>query len=254
VRVFCTTATSAALLALSITANAAEVGAEAPAYVPPAPVPAPFSWTGLYGGLHLGGAWGGGAWGQNALTDSLFNLSFGSNGGVPILGGQLGFNYQYGNFVVGVEGDFSMATNYNNGVVVPGVGTIQVISESRWISTAAARFGVTYDNWLFYGKTGGGWAFGKDLTLINPVTGAAVNLSSNGNGNSGLLAGAGIELAISPQLSAKIEYDYLRLNSRTFNIPPGSLFLVGDTFITSNPNVQMVKAGLNYLFNWPRLP
>jgi hypothetical protein len=80
-RVFCTTATSAALLALSITANAAEVGAEAPAYVPPAPVPAPFSWTGLYSGLHLGGASGGGAWGQNALTDSLFNQGFSSNGG-----------------------------------------------------------------------------------------------------------------------------------------------------------------------------
>ncbi|MBV8239913.1 MAG: porin family protein, partial [Hyphomicrobiales bacterium] len=69
--------------------------------------------------------------------------------------------------------------------------------------------------------------------------------------NSGLLVGAGIEVAIAPRLSAKIEYDYLRLNSQTFNIPAGSLFLVGDTFSTSNPNVQMVKAGLNYLFNWP---
>lgn len=245
-RVFCTTATSAALLVLSITANAAEVGAEAPTYVPPAPVPAPFSWTGLYSGVHMGAALG-----QNAVTDSLFNQSFGSNGGVAIIGGQLGFNYQYGILVVGVEGDFASAASYNNGVVVPGVGTIQVISESRWISTAAARFGVTYDEWLFYGKAGGGWAFGKDLTLTNPVTGAAINLSSNGNSNSGSLVGAGIEVAISPRLSAKIEYDYLRLNSQTFNIPAGSLFLVGDTFSTSNPNVQMVKAGLNYLFNWP---
>ena len=79
-RVFCTTATSAALLVLSITANAAEVGAEAPTYVPPAPVPAPFSWTGLYSGVHMGAALG-----QNAVTDSLFNQSFGSNGGVAII-------------------------------------------------------------------------------------------------------------------------------------------------------------------------
>ena len=247
-RVFCTTATSAALLALSITANAADVGAEAPAYAPPALVPAPLSWTGLYGGAHIGGAWG-----QNALTDSLFNLSFGTNG-VSIFGGQLGFNYQYGILVVGVEGDVSIVQNYNNGVVVPGVGTIQVISENRWIGTGAARLGVTYGNWLVYGKAGGGWAFGKNVTLINSVTGAAMNLGSNGNSNSGLLAGAGIEFALSPHLSAKIEYDYLRLNSRTFNVPPGSPFLVGDTFTTGNPNVQMVKAGLNYLFNWPSLP
>jgi outer membrane immunogenic protein len=248
-KLFYMTATTAALLAASMIADAAEIGAEAPAYVPPASyVPPPFSWTGLYIGAHTGGAWG-----QNVLTDSLFGLSFGSDG-LALLGGQFGFNYQFGILVVGVEGDFDLLANTNNGVVVPGVGTVQVISENRWMTTAAARFGVTYDNWLFYGKAGGGWTFGKNLTLSNPVTGAAMNLSSNGNSNSGLLAGAGIELALSPHLSAKIEYDYLRLNSRTFNVLPGSPFLVGDTFTTSNPNVQMVKVGLNYLFNWPPLP
>jgi len=47
----------------------------------------------------------------------------------------------------------------------------------------------------------------------------------------------------------KIEYDYLGLNSQTFTAPAGG-FLAGDTFTTSNPNVQMVKVGANYLFKY----
>src|SRR5262249_52544554 len=49
--------------------------------------------------------------------------------------------------------------------------------------------------------------------------------------------------------SVKIEYDYLGLNSQTFTAPAGG-FLAGDTFTTSNPNVQMVKVGANYLFKY----
>jgi outer membrane immunogenic protein len=242
-KLFCTTATAAVLVALSMTADAADVGAGGPAYVPP-PVyaPPPFTWTGFYLGANIGGAWG-----QGTATDSLFGLSFGTNG-VSIGGGQLGFNYQFGILVVGVEGDFDLLANTNNGVVVPGVGTIQVISEHRWIATAAGRVGLTYDHSLFYGKAGGGWSGNNNLTFTNPATGATITASNN-NSNSGWLAGAGIEWAFAPNLSAKIEYNYLRLNSRTFTVPAGSPFLAGDTFTTSNPNVQMVKVGLNYLFN-----
>jgi outer membrane immunogenic protein len=243
-RVFWTTATAAALLTLSVTANAADVGADAPPYVTPAPyVPPPFSWTQFYIGAHVGGAWG-----QGAVTDSLFGLSLGADRG-PILGGQLGFNYQFGIVVIGIEGDLDVIPNSNNGVAVPGVGTIQVISQNRWLGTVAARFGLAYDNWLFYGKAGGGRALNNRFTFTNSATGASI-IAANDNSNSGLLVGAGIELALGRDLSAKIEYDYLRLNSQTFTVPAGSAFLVGDTFTTSNQNVQMVKVGLNYLINW----
>jgi outer membrane immunogenic protein len=113
----------------------------------------------------------------------------------------------------------------------------------------AARFGLAYDNWLFYGKAGGGRALNNRFTFTNSATGASI-IAANDNSNSGLLVGAGIELALGRDLSAKIEYDYLRLNSQTFTVPAGSAFLVGDTFTTSNQNVQMVKVGLNYLINW----
>jgi outer membrane immunogenic protein len=61
--------------------------------------------------------------------------------------------------------------------------------------------------------------------------------------------GVGIEWAFAPNWSAKFEYDFLGLNSRTFTVPGGG-FLAGDTFTTNNPNVQTVKVGINYLFNY----
>src|SRR3989442_761288 len=88
----------------------------------------------------------------------------------------------------------------------------------------------------------------NSFTITNVTTGASIPTSNN-NTNSGWLVGAGIEWAFAPNWSAKIEYDYLGLDSRTFTVPAG-VFLAGDTFTTTNPNVQMVKVGINYRFNY----
>jgi opacity protein-like surface antigen len=84
------------------------------------------------------------------------------------------------------------------------------------------------------------------------VTTAANITGSNGNTNSGRLLGAGVEWAFANNWSAKIEYDYLGLSSQTFAVPAGSPFLAGDTFTTNSRSVQMVKAGVNFLFNGGR--
>src|SRR5262245_17671356 len=247
-KLFHTAAAVAALLALSIAANAAEVGARPPDYAPPPIyVAPPFSWTGFYIGPNLGGAWS-----QRNLTDTLLGLSLSNvnDKGAFIGGGQLGYNYQFGNFVLGIEADFDGVASTNSpgaGVAGPAFGT-QVTNNNRWIATLAGRFGIANDTWLFYGKAGGGWVGSDDLTITNTVTGASITLSNNTT-NSGWLVGGGIEWAFAPNWSVKIEYDYLGLSSRTFTVPTGG-FLAGDTFTTSNPNVQMVKVGANYLFKY----
>jgi len=49
----------------------------------------------------------------------------------------------------------------------------------------------------------------------------------------------------------KLEYDYLGLGNRTVFVPATApTIFAGDTFTSGNRNVQMVKVGLNYLFNW----
>src|SRR5262249_23845807 len=64
--------------------------------------------------------------------------------------------------------------------------------------------------WLFYGKG----------TINNLTTGTSITASIN-NTNSGWLVGAGIEWAFAPNWSAKVEYNYLGLDDRTFIVPAG---------------------------------
>ena len=244
--------TSAAVgvqLTLLMAANAADVGVRPQPYTPPpAYVPPPFSWTGFYLGGNIGGAWA-----NRDVTDTFLGVNFnnGNSKGVFIGGGQLGFNWQVSNIVLGLEWDIDGATDNNNTgtVFIPTVGTIQVTSNNRWITTLAARFGVTNGSWLFYGKAGGGWVGNDDFTITNLTTSTSVT-GSNNNTNSGWLVGAGIEWAFLPNWSAKVEYNYLGLDDRTFVVPAGSPFLAGDTFTQSNRNIQMLKVGINYRFNW----
>jgi outer membrane immunogenic protein len=60
------------------------------------------------------------------------------------------------------------------------------------------------------------------------------------------VVGAGIEWAMWDNWSVKLEYDYLWRNGNTFFVPANA----NDTFTTGNRNIQMVKLGVNYWFNW----
>ena len=237
-----------AAVATLLTAPAVAADLRKPAYRPPPPPPPPpiFSWAGFYLGGNIGAAWF-----HREVSDSFFGFKFdnGSNG-VFIGGGQLGYNAQFNNVVLGVEWDFDWTGNNNNtgnGVFIPGRGLLVVTSNNRFITTLAARFGLAYGPWLFYGKAGGGWVGNNDFTITNVTTGASITGFNDTTG--GWLLGAGIEWAFAPSWSAKIEYDFLGLEDRTFIVPPGFL-VAGDTFTSRNRNVQMLKVGFNYRFGW----
>ena len=250
------------LLALSAIAigTAAASAADLPArtytapLLPPPPV---FSWTGFYIGANMGGAWTNNRWTDTLLLTNFNNNN--NNNGRFIGGGQIGGNYQIGQFVIGGEWDFDWAGNNNNnnvGVVIPA-GTIVVNNNNNsWITTVAARFGWAVDHWLLYGKAGGGWVGNNNLTVTNLTTGMSLNcgtfttLTNCGKNTGGWLVGAGFEYAFTNNWTVKFEYDYLGLGNRTFVIPATAPFLPGDTFTSNNRNVQMVKVGVNYLFNW----
>jgi outer membrane immunogenic protein len=216
-----------------------------------------FTWTGFYIGANIGGAWANNNW-RDTLFLTNFNNNNNNNNGVFIGGGQIGGNYQIGNFVIGGEWDFDWAGNNNNnggtGVVIPAVGTFVVTNNNRWITTVAARFGYAIDHWLLYGKAGGGWVGNNNFTVTNVTTGVSLtcgNFTNCGQTTGGWLVGAGAEYAFTNNWTVKIEYDYLGLGNRTFVIPATAPLLAGDTFASNNRNVQMVKVGVNYLFNAP---
>src|SRR3954464_8989850 len=91
------TAAAAAILSISNTGKAADL----PVKAMPPPLPPPFSWTGFYIGGNVGAAWG-----ERRVSYTFTGLEFSrSSDAVFIGGGQIGFNYQFNTFVLGVEWD-----------------------------------------------------------------------------------------------------------------------------------------------------
>jgi hypothetical protein len=142
---------SVALFAMgvSIPADAADLGVKAPLL--PAP-PAPYNWSGLYLGANIGGAFSNG-------TTNIAGTTW-DPGATEFIGGfQVGYNWQFGHLLVGVEGTFDWATFSRPNIPLgTPLGTVQASANQNWISTLAGRFGITSDKWLYYGKVGGGWA------------------------------------------------------------------------------------------------
>jgi outer membrane immunogenic protein len=236
-----------------ICATAAAIGAvssvqaaDMPLKAPPPPPPPPFSWTGFYIGGNLGAAWG-----ARHVNDTFTGLDFSrSSDGVFIGGGQLGYNWQMNNFVLGFEWDFDGAGSNNrvgNGILIGGLGPFALRGGGdRWMSTVAARLGFANDHWLFYTKLGGGEVGVSNFVVTNTTTGISV-ASNTSRSRSGGMFGLGLEYAFTNNWTMKAEYDWIGLSSRSFTIPVGAPFLVGDVFTTHN-NVQAFKVGFNYLF------
>ena len=110
------------------------------------------------------------------------------------------------------------------------------------------RLGYGFDRVLVYGKGGWAWVGSSNNTVTNATTGASFT-GAGSTGNDGWVAGAGVEWAFWGNLSARVEYDYIKLNNTSFTVPAGTAgFLVNDTFNVSNRSINIIQVGVNYKF------
>jgi|SRR6185312_3810780 outer membrane immunogenic protein len=187
----------------------------APAYVAPVA-----TWTGFYLGPNIGGGW--------ANVD-VGGVSSNLNG--VIGGGQLGYNWQTGNFLIGIEGDFQGSSQ----AVSNTVGADTVDQRLPWFATLRGRVGYVAGPLLFYFTGGGAWANYK-LEVTDP---GGTTASDNATKTAWTIGG-GLEWMFVPKWSAKIEYLYLDTGER-------SVTLFGNTF-TGRARDNIVRVGLNYHF------
>ncbi len=222
---------------------------------PPHPYIAPTNWTGFYVGGFAGIEYG--------KTDMRFVTPppiIGNNPRVMgALGGfELGYNYQFANHVVvGVEGDIG-ASNLNGAKTCSNEQNLALLltcrDSSNWMATVAGRLGYSWDRTLFYVKAGGAWADDRTSTScifgpLSGVVGVCVNavgapttgFNSSGT-RSGWLVGYGTEFDLGKNWSAKAEYDYIDLGSRTATMSDGV------TVMRDSGAISQVKIGVNYRF------
>jgi opacity protein-like surface antigen len=162
-----------------------------------------------------------------------------------------------GALVLGVEGDINWSNIDGTGSCSGlfsflGGGQLQAGCNTKmpWFATATARIGTTVDHALAYVKGGGAWAE-FDHTITTGAAGFPVGVSGPtydlADNRIGFTVGAGIEYALGRNWSAKIEYDYMDLGTKSLALTPTTLGIIAPLAIGINVDdrerVQLIKAG-----------
>lgn len=215
-----------------------------------------YDWTGVYVGAFGGGGLGNhnvnNATGQ-AVPFADFSANYSSTGGFA--GGEIGYNWQSGAFVVGIESQLAWTgikgndANQFNAGAFPGVTAVDA-DNLRWTGALLARGGYAIDRFMFFFE--GGYAFGDIQHTNTPPAGAGLPVDRFNVTGNGLTAGGGVAYAITNNVSAKFEYRYISFNG--YNRPGSTI-----TGLTQNGQLpystvstySVVTLGLDFKFGGP---
>jgi outer membrane immunogenic protein len=227
---------------------------------PMAPRPSTSSWTGLYGGLNIGAGLGNASdsFTMTAAGGILFPLGSDSNHVAGVIGGgQAGYNWQVGQYVLGIETDIQGTGQSGNAITACSVsvcgtgGTITNTEKLTWFGTARGKVGVVIGNWLTYVTAGA--AYGRvESNWTSTYPGIALTVPiSNSTMRTGWTLGAGLEAPLTGNWTWKVEYLYIDLGTATFvtgSLPP-AFFAAGTTFTESmHFTDNILRAGVNLRF------
>jgi outer membrane immunogenic protein len=196
-------------IALAPVAQAADLPIKGAPYVMPPPLP---TWQGWYVGLHAGAAW------QDASNQFNACCGYGTTLDTDhtsfIGGAQVGYNWQNGTWVYGLEADISGLSGTGSGTAsVFGFG-YAAENKINWLSTFRGRMGYAPNNWLFY-VTGGLAVGGVKNTWTSPF---GFGTKSESKTRVGWTVGGGIEYLINPNWTVAFEGLYVDLGSETVSL------------------------------------
>jgi outer membrane immunogenic protein len=232
-----------ALLALAaVPASGADLGrmpTKAPVAAPIAPA---VTWTGCYIGGNVGGGWA-----REKYTDPLAPAAeafLGSHTASGVVGGgQVGCDYQFGQFVIGARGMFDAADLKGNHLL-PGEGDV-FDTRIPWFATATGRLGWAFQpNFLLYVKGGGAWKRQEEtITDLGVVEGVARR------DRSGWDVGGGFEWQFFPGWSVFAEFNYMDFGTKriSFTAPGAAPFP-----LDIREQISMAVVGVNWRFNFFR--
>jgi outer membrane immunogenic protein len=217
----------AAISALAVisslgSANAADIARRQQAMPVKAPLYAPYNWTGFYVGINGGGGWGRSNW--DALGTGNFNVSGG------MVGGTLGYNWQTGPVVFGLETDLDWSNVRGSTSTACATGCE---TKNTYLGTARGRIGYAFDRVLAYAT--GGLAYGD-------IKASRGGFGQDSTTKAGWTLGGGMEVALVGPWSVKAEYLYADLGKLSCSAASCGV----PTDVKFNENI--VRAGVNYRF------
>jgi outer membrane immunogenic protein len=267
--------TAAAAVAAATSASAADMPLPSGQVYTPAPYyqPALYNWTGVYVG-GIGGA--------NVLDDNFtYNsattglASYNSSthvGYFDLIGGaQVGADYEFAPFVVGIAGSWlatnlsasttasTLVTTSNTGGIAVGLTTgpenLRSSTYGRWYATATGRVGYAANDLLVYAKGGAAW--GKQdyvQDVLSGVLGIVTSTQTIGSLRSGFTVGAGLEYGLTEHISAVFEYDFLDFGTKDYNFNNLSYYTTAGVIGTGMPvaiadYIHEFMLGINVRFN-----
>ena len=192
-------------------------------------------WTGFYVGGAVGGAWSAVDWANVNLTGERVN----NDASGFIGGGQVGYNQQFGNLVIGAEATLSGTTLSDDfHSTKPAAWTYS--TDINTIATVTGRLGFAANQWLVYAKAG--WAGGDvDVSGRN-----AVDRFSLSDWRNGWTVGAGLEYKMTRNIGLGVEYSFIDLGSVHYH---GTTALgTPVNIVDQDVQVQSVMGRLNFHF------
>jgi len=221
----------------------------------PSLAPAPPTWAGFYIGLNVGGISSDATWKNPDGIELWFPGSSVTNTATGFIGGgQVGYNWQYGHAVFGLEADMQYTSLNRTTTIEPGIaglgGPSPVLNDQvKWLATLRGRSGLAVDNVLIY-LTGGLAAAQTIHTFSIPVNDPddAFNINKT---KVGWTVGVGLEYMLWSNWTVKSEILYADLgtSSTTFNDIDGSCFFApASCRFDARDTMWIGRLGVNYKF------
>ncbi len=233
---------SAALL-ISGSAFAADLPSrKAPAVAYAAPI---FTWTGFYVGVEGGLDF---IKTRGSFTTTLQTTgSYSTNKTAGLLGGLVGYNYQIGQLVVGLEGnlDAVLGGKKSSTFLDSGLNLITASTRTTYAGDIRGRLGYAFDRALLF--IDGGVAFGDAKTSLTGAPGLGLTAVSLNTRNVGYTLGAGIDYAFTNEWIGRAEYRYSNFGSKSYATAAVRTF--NNASVKSDSSAVLV--GLIYKFGAP---
>jgi outer membrane immunogenic protein len=239
-------------------------------------------WEGFYAGVNVGGAWNStcNTWDLNNVSNptvvNAFNNRNCPNNGVFVGGVQIGYNFQYDQWVwgFGLDYDYWSAKDHNRSFTYDGAlgGPAGTYNFSGKVSPngfgiLGPRIGYAVDNFLPYFRVGGVFTGGSrnsnaTFTAAGNTSGVPDAVFSGGKNfkSSGFGVGVGLDVMVADSLFVRGEFTHVSLgkgtNEATSCSPAGSAacsFFGSDAFELNNIHnsfsANIFRVGLNYKFD-----